>query len=120
MTDSLPLSLIISWIVFTGFISSHQRLTRTFGVQSQGYLIALHGSVFIGSLVGLGLLVYCFMQVGVWYWPIVLFVFGSLIGWLLFSVIDAIIGQTGMSILAFIGWPASAVWSFLIIRGLHL
>ena len=119
MTDSLPLSLIISWVVFTGFVSSHQRHTRTFGGKSQGYLLALRSSVFIGSLVGLGLLGYYFMQVAGWYWPIFLFVFGSLISWLLFSVIDSIIGQTGMSILAFIGWPSSAVWSFLIIRGLH-
>jgi hypothetical protein len=44
---------------------------------------------------------------------------GSLVGGLLFGFLDGKIGQLGMSMFAFIGWPASAVWAFLIIRGLH-
>jgi hypothetical protein len=48
-----------------------------------------------------------------------LFAFGSLAGGFLFGVLDVKIGQLGMSVLAFIGWPASAVWAVIIIHGLH-
>ncbi len=118
MTDSLPPSLIISWVVLFGFVNTHQRHARSFRGASQGYLFALQASVLLGSLVGLGLLGYYFTQVA-WYWPLVLFVVGSLVGGLLFGFLDVKIGQLGMSMFAFIGWPASAVWAFLIIRGLH-
>ena len=118
MTDSLPPSLIISWVVFFGFVNTHQRHARSFRGASQGYLFALQASVLLGSLVGLGLLGYYFTQVA-WYWPLVLFMVGSLVGGLLFGFLDGKIGQLGMSMFAFIGWPASAVWAFLIIRGLH-
>ncbi|MEQ1844440.1 MAG: hypothetical protein ABL983_02540 [Nitrospira sp.] len=69
-------------------------------------------------LVGLGLLVYYFMQVA-WYWPIVLFVAGSLAGGLLFGLLDVKMGQLGMSMLAFVGWPASAASAYLIIHDIH-
>lgn len=118
MANSMPLSLIIAWVVFFGFVNTHQRHAMRFRGASQGYLLALQASVLLGSLVGLGLLGYYFMQVA-WYWPLVLFMVGSLVGGLLFWFIDGKIGQLGMSMFAFIGWPASAVWAFLIIRGLH-
>ena len=85
---------------------------------SQGYLLALQASVILSCLVGLGLLVYYFIQVS-WYWPLMLFVGGSLVGGLFFGLLDGMIGTLGMSLLSFIGWPASAVWAFFIIRGLH-
>jgi hypothetical protein len=118
MANSMPLSLIIAWVVLFGFVNTHQRHAMHFRGESQGYLFALQASVLLGSLVGLGLLGYYFMQVA-WYWPIALFAIGSLTGGLLFGVLDVKIGQLGMSMLAFIGWPASAVWAFLIIHGLH-
>ena len=118
MANSMPLSLIIAWVVFFGFVTTHQRHAMRFRGASQGYLLALQASVLLGSLVGLGLLGYYFMQVA-WYWPLVLFMVGSLVGGLLFGFLDGKIGQLGMSMFAFIGWPASAVWAFLIIRGLH-
>ncbi len=52
-------------------------------------------------------------------WPIVLFAGGSLAGGLLFGLLDAKIGQLGMSMLAFVGWPASAVWAYLIIHDIQ-
>ena len=118
MDNPMPWSLITAWVVFFGFVNTHQRHAMHFRGASQCYLLALQASVLLGSLVGLGLLGYYFTQV-VWYWPIVLFVAGSLVGGLLFGVLDVKIGQLGMSMLAFVGWPASAVWAFLIIHGLH-
>jgi hypothetical protein len=53
---------------------------------SQGYLLALHISVALGCLTGLGLLVFYFVHVA-WYWPIVLFLVGSLLGSILFGVL---------------------------------
>ncbi len=118
MPNSMPLSLIIAWIVFFGFLNTHQRHAMRFNGASQGYLLALQASVVLGCLVGLGLLGYYFMLVE-WYWPLVLFLVGSLAGGLLFGFLDVKIGQLSMSMFAFIGWPASAFWAFLIIRGLH-
>jgi len=118
MGNSLPLSLIAAWVIFFGFVNTHQRHAMNFRGASQGYLLALQASVLLGSLVGLGLLVYYFMQVA-WYWPIVLFAAGSLAGGLLFGLLDAKIGQLSMSMLAFVGWPASAAWAYLIIHDIH-
>ncbi|MBD3343041.1 MAG: hypothetical protein GF353_28345 [Candidatus Lokiarchaeota archaeon] len=118
MNSSMPLSLIISWLLFFGFLNTHQRHAKNFQGASRGYLLALQVSIFLGSLVGLGLLVYYFIQVS-WYWPLVLFVVGSLIGGFFFGFLDIKIGTLGMSFISFLGWPASAIWIFFIIRGLQ-
>lgn len=85
---------------------------------SQNYLLALQVSVILGSLVGCGLLVYYFLQVA-WYWPIVLFVVGSILGGSLAGVLLGRVGLLKMSLISFIGWPASAIWAFYIVQGLH-
>ena len=142
MFDSLPLSLIVSWGFFFGFLKTHLHNASDFQGESQGCLLALQISVLIGSLVGLCLLGYYFMLVA-WYWPIVLYIGGSLISGLIFSFILEVmigkliirmfvflldfnppdppdeIGQLIIILLAFIGWPASAIWVFLIIRGIQ-
>lgn len=114
----MPLELILAWVSLFGFINTHQRHARQFRGESQAYLLALQASVLLGSLVGLGFLVYYFVQVA-WYWPVALFVAGSLISGLAFGALDMKVGQLGMSMLAFAGWPASAIWAFFIIRNLH-
>lgn len=118
MGSSIPLPLMISWVLFFGFVNTHQRHAMRFQGASQGYLLALYASVTLGSLVGLGLLVYYFIQVS-WYWPLVLFVGGSLVGGLFFGFLDVKIGMLEMSLVSFIGWPISVIWAFFIIRGLH-
>ncbi len=121
MDNSIPIQLIISWILFFGFVNTHQRHARNFRGASQGYLLALCCSVTLGSLAGLGLLVFYFIQAA-WYWPLVLFLVGSVVGGSLFGILDGMIGLLGkslMSLASFIGWPASAIWAFLIIRDLH-
>jgi len=118
MDSLLPIPLMISWVLFFGFVNTHQRHAMHFQGASQGYLLVLYVSVILGCLVGLGLLVYYFIQVS-WYWPLVLFLVGSLVGGFFFGFLDAKIGLLGMSLVSFIGWPASAIWAFLIIRGLH-
>lgn len=118
MNSSMPIPLIISWVFFFGFLNTHQRHAGHFQGASQGYLLALQASVILGCLVGLGLLVYYFIQVS-WYWPLVLFIVGSLIGGIFFGFLDAKIGTFGMSLISFLGWPASAIWTLFIIRGLN-
>ncbi len=118
MSTSMPFDLMIAWVILFDFVNTHQRHAMHFRGNSQGYLLALQASVLLGSLVSLGLLGYYFMLVA-WYWPIALFAVGSLVGGLLFGVLDVKFDQLGMSMLAFIGWPASAVWAFLIIHDLH-
>lgn len=118
MVESIPLSLVAAWAVFFGSVNTHQRHAMRFRGASQGFLVGLQTSSLLGTLVGLGLLGYYFMQVA-WYWPIALFAIGAMVGGVLFGVLDAKIGQLQMSIAAFIIWPSSAVWAFFIIRGLH-
>lgn len=117
MSSSLPWSLFVAWLLFFGFLSTHQRHAARFGGSSQVVLLGLTASAAVGSLVGLGLLVYYLLQVA-WYWPIVLFLIGSIVGGLLFGVLDHVIGQLTLSLLAFIGWPAAAIWVALTVRGL--
>lgn len=114
----MPLALVVAWVVFFGFVNTHQRHAMHFRGASQAYLLGLQVSVFLGSFVGLGLLGYYFMQVA-WYWPILLFSVGSLVGGILFGVLDAKIGLLVMSVIAFVGWPASAISVFFIIHSIH-
>ena len=50
MPTSMPLVLIIAWVVFFGFINTHQRHVMNFRGASQGYLLALQASMLLGSL----------------------------------------------------------------------
>lgn len=118
MDSSMPVSLIISWILFIGFISIHRRHAMHFEGAWKGFQKVLFTSVMLGKLVGLGLLVYYYIQVE-WYWPLILFFFGSLVGGFLFAFLEVKIGTLVLSLFSFVGWPSSAVWAFLIIRDLH-
>jgi hypothetical protein len=117
MTASMPWPLILAWVGFFGFLNTHQRHASNFQGSSQVFHLALNISVLLGCVVGLGLLIYYFVQVA-WYWPIILFLIGSLVGGLLFGLLDAIAGRLIISLLAFIGWPVCAIWFVLIVRGL--
>ncbi len=118
MADPLPLSLISAFILFFGFLNTHQRHAARFQGASQVYLMGLNVSMLAGSVVGIGLLIYYGMQTS-WYWPIGLFLIGSLTGGLLFGWLDVIFGLLGMSMAAFLGWPISAYFMYSIIDGLH-
>jgi hypothetical protein len=118
MSSSLPFQLIISWILFFGFVNTHQRHAKDFRGASQKYLFTLYASTMLGALVGLALLIYYFVHVS-WYWPLILFIVGSMASGFFFGWLDNIIGLVGMSLVSFIGWPISAVWTFFIIKHLH-
>jgi hypothetical protein len=118
MPISMPLTLVIAWVLFFGFINTHQRHANSFKGESQSYLLALHASVLLGTLVGLGLLIYYFIQVA-WYWPFALFFLGSLAGGILFGTLDAKINPLILSIVGFIAWPLAALWGFYVISNLQ-
>ena len=118
MSASLPWPLFLAWILFTGFLATHSQHAMSFRGRSQVVLLLLHISTAAGCLVTLGLVIYYFTVVA-WYWPIVLFVVGSIVGGILFSILGVVTGQLTMTMLAFLGWPAAAVWVFYIMQGLH-
>jgi hypothetical protein len=118
MLAEMPWSLLAAWTVFFGCVNTHQRHASHFGGRSPGYAFALYISVLVGSAAGLGLLVFYFVKVS-WYWPFLLFAFGSVLGGILFGILDGFVGPLAMNILAWIGWPAAAIWAFFIIRALH-
>ena len=112
----MPWMLVLSWVVFFGSLSTHWRRAGRLRGDSRVYVAALRSSTIVGALTGLTLLSYYETQVD-WYWPPTLFVVGSLAGGLLFSALDAIVGEA-MSAFAFLGWPASAAWFAVIIQGI--
>jgi len=114
MPDSMPLSLVIAYLAFFGFLNTHQRHSSRFEGASQIYHLALNISLFLGVLVGLGLLIY-YGYLTTWYWPIVLFLIGSLIGGLIFGLLDVSFGLLIMSLVSFPGWPISAYIMYRII-----
>lgn len=118
MPISMPLSLAIAWVLFFGFLNTHQRYANSFIGESQNFLLALHTSVLLGTLVGLGLLVYYFIHVS-WYWPFVLFFLSSFVGGILFGTLDAKINPLIISIAGFVAWPLAALWVFYVIRNLQ-
>jgi hypothetical protein len=89
-----------------------------FNGSSQGFHFALNISVLLGVITGIGLLIYYFIQVA-WYWPLLLFLGGSLAGGILFGLLDKALGSLSMSIASFAGWPASAVWFYFTARALQ-
>jgi len=119
MPTSMPFDLIIAWTIFLGFVNTHQRHVMNFQGASRRYFLAIQISMLCGFLVGIGLLGYYFVQVA-WYLPLVLLAVGSLVAGTLFGILDAKIGPLGVSMIAFVGWPASAVWAAFIIHGINL
>ncbi|MCB2182229.1 MAG: hypothetical protein KQH63_09405 [Desulfobulbaceae bacterium] len=117
MPEFMPLSLVITYIAFFGFLNTHQRHSARFEGASQTYHLALNISLILGVLVGLSLMIY-YGYLTVWYWPIVLFLLGSLIGGLLFGLLDVTIGLLIMSLLSFAGWPISAYVMYRIVSNL--
>jgi hypothetical protein len=118
MSASMPWSLLIAWILFSGFSNTHQRHAANFQGSSQGFHLALNISVLLSLVVGLGLLIYYFIQVA-WYWPIALAALGAIIGGLTFGLLDVKLGRLTVSVLSFLGWPAAAAWALFLIHGLH-
>jgi len=117
MGESLPISLAVVYIAFFGFLNTHQRHATRFEGASRAYHMALYGSLILGSLVGLGLLIYYGVQTA-WYWPIVLFLIGSVLGGLIFAFLDVSLGLLVMSLASFLGWPICAYIMYKIIRHL--
>lgn len=115
----MPFDLMIAWTIFLGFVNTHQRQVMNFQGASRGYFLAIKVSMLCGFVVGIGLLGYYFMQVA-WYWPLALFAVGSLAAGLLFGLLDMALGALGVSMIAFVGWPASAVWAGFIIHGINI
>jgi hypothetical protein len=118
MDRSIPLSLIISCILFFSFINITQRHAKYFEHRSRYYFLFFNVSAIFCSLAGLGLLAYCLIHLPSC-WLILTFVGGSMVGGFLFGYLDVKIGLLTMSLVSFIGWPASAVWVFFIVRDLH-
>ncbi len=121
MSASLPWTLVIAWSLFAGFINTHQRYERSFRGSSEVFRSVLVLSYFLGSVTGLGLLIFYFTKV-TWYWPILLLIISIIFIVVVFGFFEAKTGYGGLfafSLLSFIGWPACAIWIFLIIKGLH-
>ena len=117
MSDSLPLQLLAAWAIFFGLVSTHQRAAMTNAGASPTHQLALQISTLLGTLTILGLLIFYFFQVA-WFWPIVLFFAGGLIGGLVFRLLERLIPKSVLSGAAFVGWPSAGVWAFFIMRTL--
>ena len=106
----------LSWLsiafycAFGIFVFYQQLHVKNFRGASQGFLLALNLSAFIGMLTGIAYLVYYGWSV-VWWASIIIFVFGlaaSTLGFL----IERIVGSLALSLGAFVGWPVCAFFMF--------
>ncbi|MBF0419622.1 MAG: hypothetical protein HQL78_05590 [Magnetococcales bacterium] len=124
-SSSMPLSLIIAWAFFSGFVSEHTRHAVNFRGSSQTFKQFLILSSSVGFLVSFTLTAYYFMHVA-WYYSIFLYVVVSVASGIIFVALSLILsktlghlGQVIISFAAFIGWPASAIWVFSIISNIN-
>ena len=117
MPEAIPLSLFIAYIAFFGFLNTHQRHSARYAGASETYRLALNISLLLGILVGLWLLVY-YGSLTAWYWPIVLFLIGSLMGGVIFGLLEIALGMLPLSLAGFIGWPISAYIMYEIFKQL--
>ena len=62
-------AIAIYYILLFGFINTHQRHARSFKGESQTFLAALKLSTLLGTIFGLGFLIWYGFTVA-WYWPI--------------------------------------------------
>ena len=108
MFDLLPVPLILSYSLLSIFVFYQQLHIKNFMGSSQAFLLALNASAFVGMLFGFGFLVYYGITFK-WYLPLILFAIGFLIK-LIFIALESTFQWAAlyMSLLAFLGWPASA------------
>lgn len=108
---TMPVSLIVSFIVFFGFVNTHQRHIRAFQGSSQRFYIFLNIYFIASCLLGLGFLVY-YGYCTSWYLPIILFFVSGIIGGIIFGILDGVVGSLQISVLGFIGVPISSYFMF--------
>lgn len=118
MSQAFPFPLVIAWVLFVGFLNTHQRHASGFQGASEHVLLALKLSVSLGFVTGLALLLYYALQTS-WLYAVVLFVAGGVVAGGLFGVLDHLFGRLTFSLLAFLGWPTAAIWFYSLIRHLH-
>ncbi len=121
MPRSLPLNLVLAWSLLFCFLLAHEyherQSKRSLQFASTHLLKAVEISGLLGFFTGLVILIYYFIVVA-WYWPIVLFVGGSIFGAMMMGMLSSLIGEESLSKRAFIGWPLSALWAISIIHEL--
>lgn len=110
----MTFALIFAFALLFGFVHSQQRHASGFKGASRGFQSVLMLSVIMGFITVLALLVYLFMHAQ-WYQPIVLLTAGGVCSAILFGVLDSLVGSISLSVVAFVGWPASAYWMYLAI-----
>jgi len=122
----MPFSLLLSWAISFGLANIHYRETRYYQGELTTFYHVLTLSWILGGAVNFGLLIFYFLQVQSWWWPIFVFLAGSalaaflsLIMLLIMGILFGEISGAFYSILIpFLGWPTAAIWSFIIIKGL--
>lgn len=117
MPALMPFTLFVSWTLFIGCVSSHQRHAADFGGASAVFHLVLLLSTMAGFATGLGLLIYYCTQ-STWYWPLLLFLGSSIAAGLIFALLDALLGRLLVIMVSFICWPICAYWSYCVIASL--
>jgi hypothetical protein len=110
LPGKLPVSLLISYSVFSLFEYYHTLHARTFRGSSRSFGLLLNLSAFLGMVFGLGFLLYYGYAVK-WYLPAVLLAVSLVVDLLFFALVEAYVGWYSfpfvMSLSAFIVLPTS-------------
>ncbi len=115
MLDHMPWSLVLAFTGFMGFANTHQRHARNFNGSSKKVLLALHVSTLLATIFCIGFLVY-YGFASKWYLPLVLLAMSSVLGGVLFAVLDRSLGLLAMTMTSFVAWPACAWLAVLAMR----
>lgn len=116
LAGRLPISLLISYSVFSLFEYYQTLHARTFRGSSQSFGLLLNLSAFLGMVFGLGFLLYYGYAVK-WYLPVVLLAVSLIVDLLFFMLVEVQVGwyyfPLVMSLSAFVVLPTSGFFMIM-------
>jgi hypothetical protein len=117
MPTSMPLLLVAAFIALFGCLGTLQRQAKNFRGSSRAYFLAINYSAVAGIVVAVGLLVF-YGYTTHWYWPMILFVIGSIAAGIVFGLLEATVAPLVLSVGSFLLWPVAAIVVYLVVSGL--
>lgn len=117
--ENIPLSLIVWYILFIGFLDTHKRHFKNFSGASEGFRALLSVSVSIGWAIKF-IFLFWYGYLTIWYMPIILYILGGVLMGSLFSVFDVAMKEYRflMSPIGFVVLPVSAYYAYTIVQSL--
>tara|TARA_R110002072_G_scaffold59882_6_gene152217 strand:+ start:17738 stop:18139 length:402 start_codon:yes stop_codon:yes gene_type:complete len=111
MPEQLPWQALLAWLLLIGFINSQQRVAirdPSLPEVSKSWMEISYPTGFAAML---GLLLYYGFTVS-WLYASGLFIVIPILMGIIFGLLGIVIPEKLTAFVAFVGWPASAIWFF--------